>query len=282
MIRPYVLGLVVLGLPVGLLAQEPTHPATPIELPSLPNQSVVESIGIPQQTQTRHDSVIKVNEQPPADFVEVEVPPTVVRKKEPVYPEEAMKNHVEGTVWVKIWVDEQGKVHDVRLLKSEAEILNKPAVEAARQFVFSPALIAGKPVAVWVSVPFKFRIMERESGTSGADSLYSLQAIIRNILEGKDDSMVRSAVDSGAYVVDGTDLRHLRSALEASSPRNPFLSERNRRIVFSRAFIGNDRSWAYLCVRTESSRGSNPRYHTVVFSKSYTGQWTIQHWHTCR
>ena len=70
---------------------------------------------------------------------------------------------MEGKVWLKIWVDKEGKPRDVVLLKSDADVFNQSAIEAARQFRFTPAYIGGKPVDVWVSVPFRFRLGEKQA-----------------------------------------------------------------------------------------------------------------------
>jgi protein TonB len=106
---------------------------------------------------------IKIDDDaPPADFVAVEKEPVVVKKVEPKYPELAMRAGLEGKVWVKIWVDKEGKAKQVVVLKSDAEIFNEPAVEAAKQFVFTPAYMNNGPVSVWVSVPFKFRLADKK------------------------------------------------------------------------------------------------------------------------
>jgi periplasmic protein TonB len=102
------------------------------------------------------------DDAPPADFVAVEKEPVVVKKVEPKYPELAMRAGLEGKVWVKIWVDKEGKAKQVVVLKSDAEIFNEPAVEAAKQFVFTPAYMNNGPVAVWVSVPFKFKLADKK------------------------------------------------------------------------------------------------------------------------
>lgn len=106
---------------------------------------------------------IKIEDDgPPADFVAVEKEPVVVRKVEPKYPELAMRAGLEGKVWVKIWVDKEGKAKQVVVLKSDAEIFNEAAIEAAKQFVFTPAYMNNGPVSVWVSVPFKFKLADRK------------------------------------------------------------------------------------------------------------------------
>lgn len=106
---------------------------------------------------------IKIDEDmPPADFVPVEKDPVVIKKVEPKYPELAMRAGLEGKVWVKIWVDKEGKPRQVVVMKSDAEIFNDPAVDAAKQFLFTPAYMNNGPVAVWVSVPFKFKLQDKK------------------------------------------------------------------------------------------------------------------------
>jgi protein TonB len=102
------------------------------------------------------------DDAPPADFVPVEKEPVVVKKVEPKYPDLAMRAGLEGKVWVKIWVDKEGKAKQVVILKSDAEIFNEPAMEAAKQFVFTPAYMNNGPVSVWVSVPFKFKLADKK------------------------------------------------------------------------------------------------------------------------
>jgi len=93
-----------------------------------------------------------------ADVVPLDKEPQIVKKVEPTYPEPAKRARLEGKVIVKIWVDKEGKARKVVVLKSDAEIFNEPAIEAAKQFVFTPAYLNNEPVAVWVSYPFLFRL----------------------------------------------------------------------------------------------------------------------------
>jgi TonB family protein len=98
------------------------------------------------------------NEQPPADVVECEVEPKVLKSVAPKYPEEALRAAYEGNAFVKVWVDSNGKVRKVVPLKADALIFLDSAIEAARNYLFSPALYHGRPVSVWVSIPFRFRL----------------------------------------------------------------------------------------------------------------------------
>lgn len=120
-----------------------------------------EGVGEGSGVQVQQDIQIE-DEGPPADFVPVEKEPVVVRKVEPKYPELAMRAGLEGKVWVKIWVDKEGKPKQVVVIKSDAEIFNEAAIEAAKQFLFTPAYMNNGPVAVWVSVPFRFKLADRK------------------------------------------------------------------------------------------------------------------------
>jgi protein TonB len=102
------------------------------------------------------------DDAPPADYTPVEKEPVIIKRVEPKYPELAMRAGLEGKVYVKIWVDKEGKPKKVVVLKSDAEIFEGPAVEAAQQFLFTPAYMNNGPVSVWVSVPFKFRLTDKK------------------------------------------------------------------------------------------------------------------------
>jgi hypothetical protein len=51
-----------------------------------------------------------------------------------------------------------GKVAKAEVTRSDAEIFNQPALDAGKQWLFKPAMSKGKPIAVWVSVPFRFKL----------------------------------------------------------------------------------------------------------------------------
>jgi TonB family protein len=100
-------------------------------------------------------------DEPQPPWVEVEKFPEVVTSVKPVYPELALKAGLHGTVWVKVWVDKEGRPKEVHILSSENDIFNDAALEAARQFRFTPAYMSHGPVSVWVSLPFRFKIVQR-------------------------------------------------------------------------------------------------------------------------
>lgn len=121
--------------------------------------SAIQSPVIAQQNdeQIQIEQDINIDEDPP-DFVPVEKQPVPVKQVVPEYPEIARRAGVEGTVWVKILVDKEGKAKKAVVMKSDAEIFNEPAIKAALQYVFTPAMMNNGPVAVWAAMPFRFKL----------------------------------------------------------------------------------------------------------------------------
>lgn len=83
--------------------------------------------------------------------------PVLMKIAVPLYPEEAMKRKISGTVWLNVLVDQKGSVKSARVLKSDAEELNQAAMDAARKYAFTPGIYRNKPIPVWVSIPVEFR-----------------------------------------------------------------------------------------------------------------------------
>lgn len=117
-----------------------------------------------QDSSTTNPAVKTSQERvPPPDFVPVEKEPRIVKSVVPYYPELAQKAGIEGRVILKIWVDADGKPHQATILRSDNSIFDKPAVEAAMKYRFTPAILDNKPVAVWVVIPFTFKLKKYSS-----------------------------------------------------------------------------------------------------------------------
>jgi protein TonB len=95
----------------------------------------------------------------PRTYVYVEELPTPIHTVNPEYPAFAREAGVSGLVLIQVLVDRDGHVRDARLdPKRNVPMLNDAALAAARQWTFKPALANNRPVAVWVAVPFNFRL----------------------------------------------------------------------------------------------------------------------------
>lgn len=77
----------------------------------------------------------------------------------PRYPRMAIKRGIEGSVVVKILINEDGLPYDATVLKSSGfKVLDEAAVNTAMQWKFSPALVNGKPVKSQNHQPFVFSL----------------------------------------------------------------------------------------------------------------------------
>jgi TonB family protein len=85
-------------------------------------------------------------------------PPSLVREVKPDYTEEARQRGVEGDVVMEIVVRRDGSVGDVRVMQGLGYGLDQRAVEAVRQWKFSPARRHGAAVDVMVEVAMEFKI----------------------------------------------------------------------------------------------------------------------------
>jgi len=84
-------------------------------------------------------------------------PPRKVVDVAPVYPLLARAARVEGIVILEAVIAEDGSVRDVRVLRSQA-LLDEAAVEAVRQWRFTPTLLNGQPVPVVMTITVAFKL----------------------------------------------------------------------------------------------------------------------------
>jgi len=84
-------------------------------------------------------------------------PPKLIKKVEPIYPEEAKKAKIQGTVILELTTDIYGRVKNAKVLESIPE-LDQAAIDAVKQWVYEPALIDGKPKGVIFTVTVTFHL----------------------------------------------------------------------------------------------------------------------------
>ena len=233
-------------------------------------------------TPSQPDTVLR-----PADFVDVDKEPEIITKVEPTYPPEALASGTEGKVWVKIWVDTAGKAREVILLKSDAEIFNASAIKAAGQFVFKPAMIKGKPVDVWVAVPFKFRLAEKKEAaspkvdTTRGGAMYGVLRFVIDVLQGPvpDTSRVREFLTDDAQSVAGGRQKLLRQSIDEQRGGQSALEQPGRRMLNCTLKLGEGDKSGYIIARTvKGANESTSHYHTIVIAQDTGGSWKIMCW----
>ena len=70
---------------------------------------------------------------------------------DPIYPAEARKAKVSGTVFISAVIATDGTVKDARVIRS-APLFDKAALEAVQQWVYTPTLLNGVPVEVQTEI----------------------------------------------------------------------------------------------------------------------------------
>jgi len=78
--------------------------------------------------------------------------------KNVVYPVSAKEAGVEGKVFVKAIIDEQGNVTETSILKSVNEDCDKAAMDAIKKTKFTPGIKDNKPVKAEVTIPVMFKL----------------------------------------------------------------------------------------------------------------------------
>lgn len=92
----------------------------------------------------------------------VDQPAKPVRQIPPRYPDEARARGVTGYVTLKMKIDEDGRVQQLRVTDTEPKgVFDQSALDAVRGWEFSPALYGGEPVAMWAVQTLRFQLMSR-------------------------------------------------------------------------------------------------------------------------
>ncbi len=94
------------------------------------------------------------------------MPPKLVKKVDPVYPEVARKARVEGAVILEATTDTYGRVANIKVLRS-IPLLDQAAIDALRQWIYEPMIVDGKPQPVTYTVTIQFRFDDKKKPEVG-------------------------------------------------------------------------------------------------------------------
>jgi protein TonB len=83
--------------------------------------------------------------------------PKKVKNVSPVYPEAAKRARSQGVVILECNISPEGRVTDVKVLRG-VPLLDQAAIDAVRQWVYTPTLLNGTPVAVVMTVTVNFKL----------------------------------------------------------------------------------------------------------------------------
>ncbi len=86
--------------------------------------------------------------------------PEVTHKVDPAYPDEARRAGLQGAVVLEVIVDQQGLVEEAKVVEAieDAPMLSDEAIDAIRQWEFTPTKVDGAAVKVLFSITVRFRL----------------------------------------------------------------------------------------------------------------------------
>ena len=86
------------------------------------------------------------------------IPPQVISRIQPDYPELAKKANVQGKVILEAVIDPHGTVKSLNVLRADNPLLEQAAINAAMQWAFSPGKINGYPVLAYYTITIIFEL----------------------------------------------------------------------------------------------------------------------------
>lgn len=152
-------------------AEEETRRAPPpVPEPDDPDLSVDERVA--ERARVEDDGDQDLSGGP--TFTPFTVAPSIQNRREVIaameaeYPPLLRQAGIGGTVRMYFFIDEEGRVQDMRIDKSSGHVpLDDAALRVADVYRFSPALNRDQKVPVWVSFPITFQTALREGGSAG-------------------------------------------------------------------------------------------------------------------
>ena len=83
--------------------------------------------------------------------------PTKTKDAKPIYPPIAQSARVQGVVIIEATIGPDGRVKDAKVLRS-IPLLDQAALDAVKQWQFTPTLLNGVPVPVIMTVTVNFTL----------------------------------------------------------------------------------------------------------------------------
>lgn len=85
--------------------------------------------------------------------------PIYDKNPSPEYPLIARRRGFQGTVVLEVMVDRNGRVGELRVLKSSGyKVLDRAASASVREWMFKPAIKGNEKIEMWVRVPVCFQL----------------------------------------------------------------------------------------------------------------------------
>ena len=109
-------------------------------------------------------------------LVPVDKNPEIITRCRPVYPPQAARDGIEGTVVLECLLSDSGTVDSVSVISGVHPLLDSSAVAALRRFRFSPAMAGGNPVSVLLEYEIPFTLA---TVTEKVEKYVNFQGVLR-------------------------------------------------------------------------------------------------------
>jgi len=126
--------------------------------------------------------------------------PQVTVRVAPVYPDSARRARIAGRVDLALLLSQTGEVISLHTMSGPG-IFIQPAWAAARQWRFTRPVFDGKPIQVWVKVPFKF-----ELESPAIESAHELRELLSDATEVRLQRLAAGRADRDSLAEGSTGL----------------------------------------------------------------------------
>jgi len=100
---------------------------------------------------------LNILEDSKTEFIPYDKAPIPINPVRPIYPQEAKMEKVQGTVYVRFFIDINGNVTEAYIQKGVSG-LDEAAVQAVKLSKWKPAKREDKNIGAWLIIPIRFQL----------------------------------------------------------------------------------------------------------------------------
>lgn len=158
----------------------PNQPAQPLQAAAQPSQTpfakaeinIPASLSLPIQSSAVRNTVARFAPSLLAALEPVDLPAELaqkllLQKVSPLYPEQAVRAGLQGSVVLQAWISRDGTIRELKLIRGSL-LLGQAAYQAVRQWRYQPCVVDGRAVEAqtYVTVDFRLPQMSQSSVVS--------------------------------------------------------------------------------------------------------------------
>ena len=166
--------------------------------------------------------------------------PRKIKEVKPLYPEEALKNRVQGVVVGKIETDINGRVRLAEVLSGHP-LFNDAALTAVKQWVYEPYIVNGKAQAVSFTFTVGFKLHDDSEAKNDNNALTRLQGahkprLLKQVKPVYPEEALKKKIEGVVVMEAMTDEKGIVTNTRLITSPDPLLTE---------AAIAAVRQWIY-------------------------------------